>query len=500
MAREPNAGARSGTGRGEEALTQLRGQSKKPISCSDPETIAAIATPPGRGGIGIVRVSGAGLTALIEGIAGRVLAPRIATHLAFRDARGEAIDSGLALYFPAPHSYTGEDVVEWHGHGGPAVMRLLLARCVELGARFAEPGEFTKRAFLNGKLDLAQAESVADLIEAATTTAVRAAARSLVGDFSREVRAITAALIDLRMYTEATLDFPEEDLDLLREGDVRARLEAIRARLARIVERSRTGALLRTGLTVVLVGAPNVGKSSLLNRLVGEEAAIVTPIPGTTRDTVERQIEIGGIPLFVIDTAGLRDTDDEVEQLGIARTRAAIERADVALVLVDARDDDARLRLAAPLVRELPARLPRIVVHNKCDLTFVPPHVERYSAMADETPAAEPETALREATHVWLCALTGDGVSLLEAEVMRIAGVEHTTEDAFFARARQLEALGRASEHLAEAGAHLDAPNPLLELFAEELRGAQAAMSSITGEFTADDLLGEIFSRFCIGK
>src|SRR4051794_27075985 len=252
--------------------------------------IAAIATPPGRGGIGIVRVSGLDVAALVDGIAGRALPPREATRVSFRDARGALIDSGIALYFPRPHSYTGEDVVEWHGHGGPVVMRLIVARCVELGARLAEPGEFTKRAFLNGKLDLAQAESVADLIEAATASAVRAAARSLTGEFSREVNALRDALIDLRMYTEATLDFPDEDLDLLREGDVRARLAAIRARLADVLARSRRGCALREGLTVVLVGAPNVGKSSLLNRLVRDEAAIVTSIPGTTRDTIERPV------------------------------------------------------------------------------------------------------------------------------------------------------------------------------------------------------------------
>ena len=473
-----------------------------------PATIAAIATPPGRGGIGIVRVSGSDLDALIEAIAGRTLAPRVATRVTFRDAHGAPIDSGLALYFPRPHSYTGENVVEWHGHGGSAVMRMLLARCVELGARLAEPGEFTKRAFLNGKLDLVQAESVADVIEAATATAVRAAARSLTGEFSAEVHALRDALVELRMYTEATLDFPEEDLDLLREGDVRARLAAIRTRLASLLARARSGAVLRSGLTVVLVGAPNVGKSSLLNRLVGEDAAIVTPIPGTTRDTVERQIELRGIPLTIVDTAGLRDTQDSVELLGIARTRAAIERADIALMLVDARDDAresraqagaGRVERARGLAAELPASLPRIVVHNKCDLAFVAPHAEIVAA----PPIAGPfETAQRPvaATDVWLCALTGEGVELLESQVLRMVGVEHTIEDAFFARARQVAALDEADGHLALAAAHLATEAPPLELFAEELHSAQQAFSAITGEFTADDLLGEIFSRFCIGK
>ena len=477
------------------------------------EPIAAIATPPGRGGIGIVRVSGHGLGPLIAGIAGCALQPRIATRVTFRDGHGNAIDTGLALYFPQPHSYTGEDVVEWHGHGGPAVMRLLLARCVELGARLAEPGEFTKRAFLNGKLDLAQAESVADVIEAATATAVRAAARSLTGEFSREVHALRDALVELRMYTEATLDFPEEDIDLLREGDVRARLASIGRRLADILSRARTGAMLREGLTVVLVGAPNVGKSSLLNRLVGEEAAIVAPAPGTTRDTIERQVEIAGIPLTVVDTAGLRETTDAVELLGIDRTRAAIARADLALLIVDARDADpvgfvratsSRGAPVAALADALPDSLPRIVVHNKCDLAGIEPRLQREdrsrvasSALAqDGAPAAgAPADA-----HVWLCALTGAGIDVLEAQVQRLAGVEHTTEDAFFARERQLLALNDAARHLDMAAAHADANPPPLELLAEELRAAQAAFSSITGEFTADDLLGEIFSRFCIGK
>jgi tRNA modification GTPase len=467
--------------------------------------IAAIATPPGRGGIGIVRVSGASLAAFVAAIAGVTPQPRVATRAVFQDAHGAPIDSGLALYFPQPHSYTGEDVVELHGHGGPAVMRLLLARAVELGARLAEPGEFTKRAFLNGKLDLAQAESVADVIEASTATAVRAAARSLTGEFSREVLALRDALIELRMYTEATLDFPEEDLDLLREGDVASRLAAIRSKLARLLERSREGVILRSGLIVVLVGAPNVGKSSLLNRLVGEDAAIVTAIPGTTRDTIERQIEVAGIPLTVVDTAGLRDTRDEVELLGIARTRAAIERADLALVLVDARDDatgSALARAPAVALDAVPATLPRIVVHNKCDLAFAAPHVARYAAefhgSGADARAASPGAS--EATHVWLCALTGEGVWLLEAEMLRIAGVAHGVEDAYFARERHLAALKEARSHLDAAQPHLDARPPALDLFAEELREAQNAVSSITGEFGADDLLGEIFSRFCIGK
>ncbi|HSQ80613.1 MAG TPA: tRNA uridine-5-carboxymethylaminomethyl(34) synthesis GTPase MnmE [Casimicrobiaceae bacterium] len=452
----------------------------QPITQPIAQPIAAIATPPGRGGVGIVRVSGKDIAALIDGIAGRALPPRIATRVTFRDAHGAPIDSGLALRFPAPHSYTGENVVEWHGHGGPAVMRLLLARCIELGARLAEPGEFTKRAFLNGKLDLAQAESVADVIDASTTAAVRAAARSLTGEFSAEVHALRDALIELRMYTEATLDFPEEEVEFLREGDVLARVAAIRERLSGILARSRRGAILRDGLAVVLVGAPNVGKSSLLNRLVGDEAAIVTPIPGTTRDTIERPIELAGIPLTIIDTAGLRETRDTVEALGIARTRAAIARADLALVLTDARDATGDAALAG----ELPAALPRIVVRNKCDLAGVAARIDHSDDVVE----------------AWVSALTGEGIALLEAEMLRIAGAEHATEDVFLARARQVSSLADAEEHLSIAGEHAATRPPAIELFAEELRAAQQALSTVTGEFTADDLLGEIFSRFCIGK
>jgi len=450
------------------------------------DVIAAIATPPGRGGIGIVRVSGRDVRSVIEGVAGRVPAPREATLADFRDDRGAVLDQGLVLHFPAPHSYTGEAVAEFQGHGGPAVLRLLLARCVELGARLAEPGEFTKRAFLNGRLDLAQAESVADLIDAATATAARAAARSLAGEFSREVRALVAALTELRAYTEAMLDFPEEEIEFLAAGDVVARLEALRGRVDAVLAQARAGSLLREGLAVVLVGRPNVGKSSLLNALAREEAAIVTPVPGTTRDPVERRVEIAGIPLAVIDTAGLRDTDDPVERIGIERTRAAIGRADVALVLVDARvTPDAALDAAdAAVVAQLPAGLPRIVVHNKCDLAGVAPHARRLDGVA----------------HVWLCARDGGGLPLLESAVLDLVGAGAGTEDTFLARARHVEALRAAAAHLAAAAAQVALTPPAIDLFAEELRGAQNALAAITGEFTADDLLGEIFGRFCIGK
>ncbi len=443
------------------------------------ETIAAIATPPGRGGIGIVRVSGAHIEPLIAGVAGDVPAPRMAALAHFRDGDGARIDEGLVLYFPAPHSYTGESVVEFQGHGGPAVMRLLLARCVALGARIADPGEFTRRAFLNGKLDLAQAESVADLIDAATSTAARAAARSLAGEFSRDVHALVEALTELRVYTEATLDFPEEDIEFLRDGDVVNRLERLRDDLGRVRANARTGTLLRDGLTVVLVGRPNVGKSSLLNSLAREEAAIVTPIPGTTRDPVERRVEIAGIPLIVVDTAGLRDTADAVERIGIERTWAAVERADVVLLLVDARETSLHAEDRA-IVARMPATVPRVIVHNKADLAGIAPHAER--------------------NDVWLCARDGAGVDLLERAVLDLVGASGGTEETYLARERHVAALAQAAAHVDAALAHVAGSAPAIELMAEELRGAQQALSSITGEFTADDLLGAIFGRFCIGK
>jgi tRNA modification GTPase len=456
-----------------------------PPAVRAPETIAAIATPPGRGGIGVVRISGANLDAIVDGVIRRRLDPRTATFVTFRDAQGEPLDQGLALYFPAPASYTGETVLELHGHGSPIGLRLLLARCVELGARLAEPGEFTKRAFVNGKLDLAQAESVADLIEAATSTAARAAARSLSGVFSREVHALVEDVTTLRMYTEATLDFPEEDIDFIRAADAAGKLAAINDRVSSILARAKTGARLSEGLTVVLVGRPNVGKSSLMNQLVREEAAIVTPIAGTTRDTVERQVEIGGIPLRVVDTAGLRDSDDVVERIGIARTWSAVERADLVIVLVDARDATDVLHVEdSAILARLPEGVPRLVVHNKADLANARPRVEHRDGRS----------------HVWLSALTGDGLPLLEREVLALAGVDSAGEDTFIARERHVIALQEAQCHLAAAAMHLDAKSPPLELFAEELREAQLALSSITGEFTADDLLGVIFSRFCIGK
>ncbi len=454
-----------------------------------PDTIAAIATPPGRGGVGIVRVSGTGVPAIVAGIVGRNLAPRRATVATFRGGDGEILDQGIALHFPAPESYTGEHVLELHGHGGPAVLRLILARILELGARIADPGEYTKRAFLNGKLDLAQAEGVADLIDAATTTAARAAARSLTGEFSREIHALVDELTELRMFTEATLDFPDEDLEFLRAAGARDKLTAIRSRLAAIEARAAQGALLREGLAAVLVGQPNVGKSSLLNRLAGEDVAIVTPIAGTTRDAVRSQIEVYGVPLTVIDTAGLRPTDDPIETLGIERTWGAIAQADLALVLVDAVAAAEAVPAAdAAIVARLPTSLPCIVVHNKIDLAARSPHVETRHDGIDAR------------RHVWLSAKTGAGIDALRHEMLKIAGAHEDMAGAFLARERHRVALRAAGSHLAAAEAHLSAAVPPLELFAEELREAQTALAAITGEFSADDLLGAIFSRFCIGK
>jgi tRNA modification GTPase len=440
--------------------------------------IAAIATAPGRGGIGVVRVSGAGLLPFAEALSGKQPLSRRATLCVFIGGDGVAIDQGILLYFPAPHSFTGEDVLEIQGHGGPVVLQMLLTRCLELGARVAEPGEFSQRAFLNDKLDLVQAEAVADLIEAGTAAAARSALRSLSGVFSREVRALVARLTELRMLVEATLDFPDEEIDVLRDTDAAQRLADIRDDLASIVERARAGRLLRSGLHVVLAGLPNVGKSSLLNRLAGEERAIVTEIAGTTRDAVRETIQIEGIPLHIIDTAGLRETDDPVEKVGIERAWQEIEKADVVLQLVDARSGEVPADHAIAV--RLPARVERIVVENKCDLAGLP--------------AARQQLGGR--IHLRLSALSGEGIGLLHDELLRVAGWSGHGEDVVLARERHLEALGLAAEKAGEAALRMDQ----LELCAEELRLAQEALSRITGEFTADDLLGEIFSRFCIGK
>jgi len=432
------------------------------------DTIAAIATAAGRGAIGVVRLSGVKVPGIARKLLGRVPEPRRATLASFRSALGEPQDRGIALYFPAPHSYTGEPMLELHGHGGAMVMQLVLRACLDAGARLAEPGEFTQRAFLEGKLDLAQAEAVADLIDASSREAARSALRSLGGEFSSAIGALRAQLIDVRALTEALLDFPEEEVDAVHREDAAARLRAVQLRLDEVLAKSRQGSLLREGIHVVLAGRPNVGKSSLLNRLAGEERAIVTPVAGTTRDALREPIQIDGVPLVLVDTAGLRASMDLVEQLGIERTQQELQRADLVLFVREAGETDA-------LPGNLAAEVRRIHVYNKVDLVpgFAPP----VGALA-------------------VSAKTGQGLEGLRKAILSAAGWSATGESVFLARERHLRALARAREHLDDAGRQL----PRWELFAEELRLAQVALGEITGEFSADDLLGEIFGRFCIGK
>lgn len=442
------------------------------------DTIAAIATAHGRGGIGVVRVSGEDLSGFAKNILGKTSVPRVATLSNFLAADGEVIDQGIALYFPAPHSYTGQDVLELQGHGGDAVLRRLLGRCLELGARPAEPGEFTQRAFLNDKMDLAQAESVADLIDAATTEAAKTAMRSLRGEFSHAIHQLVEELINLRMLVEATLDFPEEEIDFLEESNALNQLAAISSHLDKVFRQANQGSLLREGLHIVLIGQPNVGKSSLLNQLAGEEVAIVTPVAGTTRDAIRQHIEIEGVALHFIDTAGLRVTEDEVEKIGIARTWSAIQQANAALLLIDAAKGIAPADL--DIIAKLPANLPLLRVFNKVDLLGQGPSVDVAGGEVD----------------IYLSAKTGAGVDLLHEHLLRVVGWQTGGEGVFMARERHLSALREAKERLSFAATC----EGRVEFFAEELRLAQNALSSITGEFTSDDLLGEIFSRFCIGK
>ena len=448
------------------------------MSGNDADIIAAIATATGRAGIGIVRVSGRKLDGLAAGLLGVVPSPRTATFAAFRGAEGQPIDDGIALFFPAPASYTGEDVLELQGHGGPVVLQMLLRRCVELGARLAEPGEFTRRAFLNDKLDLAQAEGVADLIEAATETAARCALRSLRGEFSALIEGLAQRLVELRSLVEATLDFPDEEIDEIDREDARRRLGRLREDVARVSESGRRGSVLRSGLQVVLAGQPNVGKSSLLNRLAGEEVAIVTEIAGTTRDTVRQTIQIEGVPMNIIDTAGLRETTDTIEAMGVARTWRAIERADALLLVVDARTGVTSADEA--IVARLPRHLKPLTVLNKIDL------------VGENPPVGESSQGMR----IPLSAKTGEGIDALRRELLALAGWQSGAEDVFMARERHLGALERVAGALERAWGAM----PHSELFAEELRLAHRELGAITGEFTPDDLLGEIFSRFCIGK
>lgn len=456
----------------------------------DTSPIAAIATAPGRGGIGVVRASGKSLGPLIESLfPGTTLSPRNATYIPFKSADGTVLDQGLALYFKAPHSYTGEDVLELQGHGGPVVLQMLLARVLEAGAehglRLAEPGEFTRRAYLNDKLDLAQAEAVADLIDASTEAAAKSASQSLSGAFSQVVHRLVEQTINLRMLVEATLDFPEEEIDFLEKSNARGQLAGIVESLEHVFRQAAQGALLREGLNVVLVGQPNVGKSSLLNALAGAEVAIVTPIAGTTRDKVSETIQIEGIPLNIIDTAGIRAIDegiDVVERIGIERTWGEVGKADVILHLLDANLGPSVADEA--IVAAFPAGVPVLRIWNKIDLSG---HRAVVEGAAD-------------ATHIYLSANEKTGIDLLRAELLRIAGWQQTGESLYLARERHLIALRAARTHLEVAGQHAAQDDQSLDLFAEELRLAQDQLSSITGEFTPDDLLGVIFSRFCIGK
>ncbi len=444
------------------------------------ETIAAVASAPGRGGVGVVRVSGKSLQDMAQRLCGKIPPARFATLVTFRDSDSKPIDQGILLYFPAPRSFTGEDVLELQCHGSPVLLQLLLQRCLELGARLAEPGEFTRRAYLNEKLDLTQAEALADLINASTAQAARSAVRSLSGDFSRMVHELVDRLIGIRLAIEATIDFPDDEVETEALGRQSDSLKRLRHDLSAILSRATQGSLLRDGLRVVLAGPPNVGKSSLLNRLAGEERAIVTDIPGTTRDMLRETIQVDGIPLHIIDTAGLREPVDLVEKLGIERSLREIEQADVVVIMADARTQLERQDYAIPaqLTKDFSGQ--QIVVHNKCDLVGVPAH--RYS-----------EESL---VHVFISALTGEGIDLLHDEFLRIAGWQSHGEDVILARGRHLQALNAAANHLDRALLEMQRS----ELCAEELRLAQEELNSITGEFTPDDLLGKIFSSFCIGK
>lgn len=461
------------------------------VSRGTNDAIVAIATAPGRGGVGVVRVSSASteaIQAVILGVVGKVLRPRVATHTRFLDEARETIDDGIALFFPAPHSYTGESVVEFQGHGGQAVLMRLLRRCVALGCRLARPGEFTERAFLNEKLDLAQAEAVADLIDASSEAAAKSAVRTLTGEFSRRIHALVEGLIDLRMHVEACIDFPEEEIDPADRAAQQDKLKRCCGLQADLALEAKRGAVLRDGLTVALIGRPNVGKSSLLNRLAGDEVAIVTPIAGTTRDTVRATIHLSGVPIHLIDTAGLRETQDPVERIGIERTWAAVQLAGAALLIGEAGDgvDGAANSREAEILSQLPKGLATARVYNKVDLL----------QPATTTGAVSRETTGDGQTAFWLSAHTGEGVDALRAWLLQTAGWTPGHEGQFMARERHIIALQAAAGRLNAAMELGDQ----YELFAEELRLAQTALGTITGEFTSDDLLGEIFGRFCIGK
>ena len=471
------------------------------------DPIIAIATAPGRGAVGIVRVSGPQLKTWADAFCGKSLLARQAHYLPFNDDKGEPIDQGLAIFFPGPHSYTGEDVLELQAHGGPVVLQLLLSRCLEAAQqinattgtaylpslRLAAPGEFTQRAFLNDKIDLAQAEAIADLIDASTGAAARSASRSLAGDFSKEIHTLRDGLVHLRMLVEATLDFPEEEIDFLQKADAQGQLHRLQAQLIKVLARTQQGALLREGIKVVIAGQPNAGKSSLLNALAGAELAIVTPIAGTTRDVVQQTIQIEGVPVHVIDTAGLREGEgiDEVEKIGIQRAWEQIASADAVLFLHDLTRQhlpeyvQADTQIQETLTTQIPHGVTLLHVWNKCDIA----------------PDGQVTSGIRDAeTVINLSAKTGQGIEQLRTKLLEAAGWQPVAEGLYLARARHVQALERVQSHLELADAHLRAQAQSLDLLAEELRLSQSALNEITGEFSADDLLGVIFSSFCIGK
>ena len=440
------------------------------------DTIVAIATPSGRGGVAIIRISGSKVSHIAKAILGRLPPPFTASHKLFKDENGELIDDGIAIYFPAPRSFTGEDVLELQGHGSHIVMDMLLQRCTELGARFAKPGEFSERAFLNDKLDLTQAEAIADLIDSGSRQAARSALRSLQGEFSSAINSLLSKMIEMRVYVEAALDFPEEEIDFLADASVMKRLQAIKDQLLDITQKAQQGSLLRNGMHLVIIGKPNAGKSSLLNALAGNETAIVTEIAGTTRDILHESIDLDGIPLHLVDTAGLRESDDPVEKIGIERAWQAIRKADIALLLLD---DTQTENPHHEIMKRLPESLPLLIVHNKIDLSNKQP-----SKKGDE---------------LYISAKQNLGIERLKTELKRRIGFQDMGEDTFIARRRHLQALQRTQEHVDNAEAQLTQFNAG-ELMAEELRLAQDELGQITGKFTSDDLLGEIFSSFCIGK
>ncbi|TPG55590.1 tRNA uridine-5-carboxymethylaminomethyl(34) synthesis GTPase MnmE [Ewingella americana] len=453
---------------------------------STSETIVAQATPPGRGGVGILRVSGRAASQIAQEILGKLPKPRYADYLPFRDADGSTLDQGIALWFPGPNSFTGEDVLELQGHGGPVILDLLLKRIISLdGVRIARPGEFSERAFLNDKLDLAQAEAIADLIDASSEQAARSAVNSLQGVFSRRIHHLVEALTHLRIFVEAAIDFPDEEIDFLSDGKIEAQLNTVIDDLDAVRAEARQGSLLREGMKVVIAGRPNAGKSSLLNALAGRETAIVTDIAGTTRDVLREHIHLDGMPLHIIDTAGLREASDEVERIGIERAWNEIEQADLVLFMVDGTTTSATepAQIWPEFMARLPATLPLVVVRNKADITGESLSMEKVNA----------HSLIR------LSARTGDGIDLLRDHLKQVMGFNHNMEGGFLARRRHLQALELAAEHLIQGKDQLIGARAG-ELLAEELRMAQLALSEITGEFTSDDLLGRIFSSFCIGK